>query len=154
MAIQIPADAKVARLSNLTIIRVVKTLNDKLIEGKDGLVARAKKIMREKGVEFAQSDLVVAALRPPSGAKGFIPPSALFNKYLEGKLTHSQFLACVTVRKEPLEQFLPGAEIDAITVPYLDREPSLYTEFRDEPNIDDLATAIAGGLASLPIKPS
>jgi hypothetical protein len=67
MPMRIPPDAKVIRDSRITLIRVISTLYDRLVNGDDGLKDKVKATMREKDASFAESDLVIAALRAGSG---------------------------------------------------------------------------------------
>lgn len=148
MPIQIPADAKTIQEQRLTMIRVVGTLNDKLVEGDDGLKARVKATMRDKGAAFAESDLVVGALRAGT-ARGTITPQALYALVESGTLTLPQFFECVTVTKKPLERFLGKDAIEAMTKPGPAPEPSLVTEFKAglEFDPDQLAELLAGSLS-------
>jgi hypothetical protein len=63
MAIRIPPDEKVAFESRLTLIRLITTLYDKLIDSDEGVKAKVKSTLSDKKVKFAESDLAVAALR-------------------------------------------------------------------------------------------
>jgi hypothetical protein len=150
MPINVPADAKVIRHSNLTLIRVICTLHDKLVEGEHGLKAKAKRSLIEKDADFAESDLVVAALRAGS-AKATIDPRKLYTLVEAGELTMSQFLDCVTVAKKPLERHLGSDTIDGLSTMGPAPQPSLVTEFKAgvEPNLERLAEQLLGGLASL-----
>jgi hypothetical protein len=52
----------------LTAIRVISTLSDRLVGGDDGLKAQVKAAMQSKHADFAESDLVIGALRPGSSS--------------------------------------------------------------------------------------
>lgn len=154
MPIQIPADAKIVRDSRITLIRLISHLNDRLVEGEDGLKARVKKTLADKGADYAESDLVVAALRAGT-AKGTIDARKLYDLVKARKLTLDQFLGCVSVSKKPLEKLLGGAAIESLTTRGPAAEPSLCTEFKAgvELDVDQLAQTLAGAVAHLvPIK--
>jgi hypothetical protein len=143
-----PAGADVIRDARLTPVRVISTLAEHHVAGDDGLRARIRQTMIEKGARYARSDLVIAELRDGS-TKGKIDPKRLYQQVTEGRLSLAQFLECVAVIKEPLKKYLPGAVIDRLT-PTIDAPtPSLVTEFLPgiEPDFDrlaeDLATAVA-----------
>jgi hypothetical protein len=155
MPMRIPPDAKVIRDSRITLIRVISTLYDRLVNGDDGLKDKVKATMREKDASFAESDLVIAALRAGSG-KSTIDVYKLYRMVDAGELKLSQFLDCITVSKERLKEFLPGAIIDKLTIKgAAPAEPALFTEFKDgmEIDLDELATSLAGAIAkTVPIK--
>lgn len=154
MPMRIPADAHVVTDSRITLIRVISTLHDRLVEGTDGLKAKVKATLTAKGAQFAESDLVVAALRA-GAAKRRIDPKALYALVKAKKLTIEQFLSCITVSREPLEQYLSGDQIEQISIPGKTPEPSLFTEFREgvQLDIDELAESLAGAVARVvPIK--
>lgn len=145
---RIPADAKTVRDSRVTLVRVITTLYERLVGGDDGLKAGVKATMLEKGASFAESDLVVAALRAGS-AKGSIDPRKLHELVVAGTLTLAQFLDCVAVRKEPLKAFLAGGVIDTLTANGPAPEPSLVTEFKEgvELDVEAIAETLVAALA-------
>jgi hypothetical protein len=154
MPINIPADAKIVRDSRITLIRIIATLHKRLIEDEEGLPAKVKATMADKKADFAESDLVVAALRA-GGSKGTIDPRKLYKLVVAKQLTLDQFLSCVSVVKKPLEEFLSGAAIEKITTPGKSPAPSLYTEFKEgvELDVESLGELLAGAVAkAVPIK--
>ena len=83
--------------------------------------------MLAKDASYAQSDLAVARMQDSS--RSVINPRKLHELVKARKLTIDQFLDAVSVRKEPLKEFLSGQEIEAISSD-IDAEPSLVTEFK------------------------
>jgi hypothetical protein len=143
--IKIPDDAAIVRDSRLDMIRAVNILQDRLIDGTDGLKNKVRSAMMNKSAIYAQSDLCIAALR--AGApRSPIDPAALYELVKAGKLTMPQFLSVVSVRKEPLKEFLSGAEIDRLSTAAEKPEPYLVTEFRDGVPVD--LDQLAAGLQS------
>jgi hypothetical protein len=163
MPMRIPPDAKKIRISYLDLIRAINTLKDRVVDGAGGLKARAKATMIDKGVRYAESDRVIADLRPGS-TSGPIDPHDLYQLVSRSsstvagggpRLTLEQFLDCVTVTKKALEKYLPGNVIDALTSKIASPEPQLFTEFREgvELDVDDLAISLADSIArAVPIK--
>jgi hypothetical protein len=150
----IPSDAKPISDQRLTLIRVISTLRDRLVEGDGGLKARVKRTMLEKEARYAESDLVIAELRPGS-TKGPIDPAALYELVELKQLSLAQFLQCITVQKEPLKKFLAGGVIDRLTSAIPNPPPHLFTDFRQgvEFNVDRLAEQLAPAIAkAVPIK--
>jgi hypothetical protein len=161
MPLKIPADAKIVSDRDLTIIRAAKTVLERVVEGEDGLIARVKQRMRTKRADFAQSDVVIAALRPGSAA-GKIDASKLHQlvsprgtKPKAGQLTLEQFLECVTVNKGLLAQYLPGDTIDGLTSTVKNPQPQLFTEFKEGVELDyEQLTAALGEAFAGSIKPA
>jgi hypothetical protein len=146
---RIPSDAKIIRDNRITLIRVISTLYDRLVNGDDGLKTRVKQTMQDKGASFAESDLVVAALRA-GAAKTSIDPRRLWSLVEAGQLQLSHFLDCISVVKTPLAKYLSGQTIDQITSkPSTEPEPMLFTEFKPgvELDVEQLSTALAGAIA-------
>jgi hypothetical protein len=154
MAIRIPPDARIIRDSRLNLVRVIGTLNDRLVNGAQGLKARIKAAMTEKGAQFAESDLVLGALRPGSSS-GDIEPHKLHELVKAGQLTMDQFLSSVSVRKTALTEYLSGATIALLSTRIHNPEAALFTEFKEgvELDVDELAISLAGAIAkTVPIK--
>jgi hypothetical protein len=154
MPIRIPPEARVVRDARITTIRVISTLYDRVVKGDGGLSARVKATLREKDAAYAESELVFAALRPGS-TKGPIDAEKLYELVKDRKLTLKQFLACVSVRKEPLKEYLAGGVIDELCGRVDDPEPSLVTEFKEgvELDVDAIAMMLADAVAkAVPIK--
>jgi hypothetical protein len=154
MPMRVPPDARKIRDARLTAIRVIGTLYERVVKGADGLSARVKAAMREKDAAFAESDLVMAVLRPGS-TRGPIDAHDLYELVKARKLTLKQFLGCVTVRKEPLEEFLAGGAIEELCAVIANPEPSLVTEFKEgvELDVEALAASLAEIVArAVPIK--
>lgn len=148
---KIPPDVRPVRDSRLDLIRVIASLHDKLVDGEESLKAKVKAVMAAKGAAFAESDLAVAALRG-GAAKGSIDPARLYKLVSGGKLSMSQFLECVTVRRKPLEQHLAGEQIDRLTVMSGQASPSLTVEFKPgaAPDLDHLVQVISDALCAAP----
>jgi hypothetical protein len=138
VALKIPPDVEPLPDASLTAIAGVNALK-KFVDDDAGLVEQVKERMTEKDAAFATSDLAVAALRSSDGpALGPVDPVkafALVGKQ-RGGFTLEQFLNCVTVRLEPLAEFLPGAVIDSLR-PVLkgDAKPSPRLTVEWKPNV-------------------
>jgi hypothetical protein len=149
--IKIPDDATVVRDQRLDLIRAISTLHDRLIEPKDGpgLKSRVKETMKDKGAKFAQSDFVIAALRGGGTTRSYVDPRKLYKLVADGKLTTQQFLSVLSVRKEPLTEFLSGAEIDRLSSEGAPSETSLFTEFKPGVSfdVDQIAEALQALIA-------
>ena len=147
MPIRVPPEATKIRDNRITLIRLICTLHDRLVEGDAGLKDKVKQSMQSKGAGFAESDLAVAALRA-GPARSSIDPRKLYRLVESGELELRDFLACVTVRKEPLAQFLSGAAVEKISSAGTAPEPSLFTEFKEgvELDFDQLSQALISAL--------
>jgi hypothetical protein len=134
MPLKIPAGVKPFKSNPLNTIRFVATLTERLIGGEDGLSAKVKASMARAGADFAESEYVIAALRGGGTAKGSINPEHLY-RLVDAKkgpsLTVDEFLKCVAVRLEPLEEFLAGNVIDELRgeLP-TPAQPKLITEWK------------------------
>jgi hypothetical protein len=156
MAIRVPEGEKLIDIPNLTMIRVVKSLHEFLVDGDgdENLVANAKKLMRQKRVQFAQSDAAIASLRAGT-ALGPVDPFTLWELVgTKGGLTREQFLKCVSIRVEPLEEFLPGRVIAGMRKKVGGAEPRLVTEFKPGVETDFIEMTIGlGKLIEKHVKP-
>lgn len=132
---RIPKDAKIIRDGRLTLIRAVCTLYDQLVDADDGLKDQVKAVMTAKEVKYAQSDLVVARLQG-GGDKSYVCPRMLFELMNQGTITIDQFVACIRVSAKPLEQFLSGEQIEAISKSAAGSK-SLVTEFKPDVKLDE-----------------
>ena len=155
---RIPADAKVVRDSRINFIRAIKTLNDRLVDGDNGMTAKVKASLQDKDAGFAESDYVVAALRA-GAAKSAVNPRKLYKLVESGALKLNEFLDCITVRKEPLKEFLSGVAIEKLEdAPAAPATPQLITEWKEGVQLDvdslamELAKLIPAAAASVPIK--
>jgi hypothetical protein len=143
MPIQIKEGAKIVRETRLTAIRVLGTLHSRYVEK---TADQVKAILRAKGADYAESDLVIGALRP--GAKlGAACPTKLYKLVQKGDLTMKQFLSVVSVKKDPLKKILGDDAVDKISEEIADPTPSLITEFKegvqfDPKNIEQLIESI------------
>ncbi len=63
MPIRISAEDKIIRDQRLTPIRIIGTLHEKFVKS-GALSAKIKDALKAKKAQFAESDLVVGALRP------------------------------------------------------------------------------------------
>lgn len=147
MAIKVPSDVRPVRDSRLDLIRVISTLHDRIVDSDDSLKAKVKATMQNKGAAYAEGELAVAALRA-GGVKGSIDPRRLYKMVGDGKLSMSQFLSCVSIKRKPLEEFLAGSEIDRITTTAGEASPSLTVEFKPD-RVPDLDRLIEVLLASI-----
>lgn len=151
MAIKIPPDAKVIQDSRLMSLQLIKSLHDRLVNADDGLRDKIKDTMNGKAAAFAESDHVVAALRAGS-PRSTIDPRKLYKLIEKGELTVAQFLECVSVKKDPLAQYLSKNRIEQLETPSDAPEPSLATEWKqgiaiDLPKLAD--SLVAAALAQL-----
>lgn len=149
MPIRVPSDVKPIRDSRLTPIRVISTLYDRFVDGEsdDSIKNEVKQTMIAKGALFAESDLVIAALRGGGAAASkFLDVRKLHQLYAKEKITLNQFLSAVSVRKNALG-FLTNDVIETLytTGAAGPSAPSLYTEFKPGVNFapKDLEAAIA-----------
>jgi hypothetical protein len=127
--ITIEPGEKVIRDSRLTIVRTIGTLWEKFIDAPGGLKDKIKAEMKRKNAAYAESDHVVAHLLP-GGSKKIVDPVKLFELFGKKRITLGEFLACVSVKKQAVEQLLAPPEITAITVTAGVSSPSLMTEFK------------------------
>jgi hypothetical protein len=132
MPIKIPSEARVLGESRLSFIAVCRALADRAKSRIDDVKSRLQK----EETAFARSDLAVAALRG-GGSIAVIDPVALHKLVLAKKITIKEFLGCVTVRKEPLKEFLSEREIDSISKSDGEREPSLIVELKPGVTLDE-----------------
>lgn len=140
--IQIPRDAKIISDARLTVIRAVGTLHDRHVKAPGGLVDQVKKAMKLKDAEYAQSDLVYARLQP-GDRRGTIDPVKALAAFGSKNLPVEMFLLCVTMRKDPLKEFLSEREIESLTTFEPDPPPKLITEFKPAVTADSDARELA-----------
>jgi hypothetical protein len=63
MPIQVPPGTSIVTDHRLTLIRVISTLYERLVDADGSMKSKVKQTMLEKQASFAESDLVIAALR-------------------------------------------------------------------------------------------
>jgi hypothetical protein len=154
----VPTDETVIRDCRLTLLRVVSTLYERLVEADDGLKVQVKETMQRKGADFAESDLVIARLQN-GGSFSWIDARKLHGMIgsKPGQITLDQFLSCISVGKQKLEKFLSKDAIAAITNKGSSAAAykSLVTEFKPgvAVDVDELADALQHALQAAQAKP-
>ena len=127
--INIPTDAAVARDSRLTTVQIIKALHKREVEGSGGFKGQIVSDLVKKKRQFAESDHVVARLRPAGTATSIIP-AKFFKLLRDGDITEKDFLSALTVKASAAEEFLSPEQIKTVSTKPEDTNPVLYTEFR------------------------
>jgi hypothetical protein len=161
MPMRVDAGAKILYEPRVTLIRAIGTLKDHWVDAAGGLKDQVRQTMLAKGYRYAESDVVIGALRA-TGRGGAIDPRKLYAQIAAGKLTLAQFFHCVTVRREPLSEIVGDDLVDELTPPprAAGGNARLDTEFKigHAPALDRLAAAVERALfqttAAVPIKAS
>jgi hypothetical protein len=154
MPIQVPPGASIVTDNRLTLIRVISTLYERLVDSDGSMKSKVKQTMLDKQASFAESDLVIAALRAGS-SRSTIDARKLYGLVKSGRLKLTQFLECVSVVQKPLKTYLTGEEITKLSTVGPAAEPSLVTEFKEgvQLDVDELAMTLAGAISkAVPIK--
>ena len=79
----------------------------------DPLKTAIKLAMANKAADRCRGDFFAGLLVTPQ--KSEIDPGAFLRKFEKGEITRAQFVACLTIRRKPAEEYFSGQALDSMS---------------------------------------